>query len=105
MSSPQSPFRIAVLLCDTPIPPVLATHGDYGAIFRSLFRKSLESYKAAAAAHADPSVSDLDFVVDAFDVRNKLEYPEDPDVYDAVLLTGSGACFFVDRTYGADVQR
>lgn len=94
MSSSQSPFRIAVLLCDTPIPPVLAARGDYGVIFRDLFRKSLESFKAEAA-HSDPSVSDLDFVVDAFDVRNKQEYPENPDVYDAMLLTGSGGCFLI----------
>ncbi|TFK93407.1 class I glutamine amidotransferase-like protein [Polyporus arcularius HHB13444] len=77
--SPPRPFRIAILLCDTPIPPVLAEQGDYGNIFRELFRKSL------------PSHSDIEFIADAFDVRNKQEYPENADIYDAVLLTGSSA--------------
>lgn len=80
MSSSPNKYRIAVLLCDTPIKPVLSALGDYGEIFRTLFRKSLESE------------SDTEFVVDAFDVRNKLEYPEDVDLYDAVLITGSGEC-------------
>ncbi|RPD65431.1 class I glutamine amidotransferase-like protein [Lentinus tigrinus ALCF2SS1-7] len=78
MSSPN-PFRIAILLCDTPIPPVLAEQGDYGSIFRELFRKSR------------PSDSNVEFIADAFDVRNKQEYPENIDIYDAVLLTGSAA--------------
>ena len=77
MSSPQ-PYRIAILSCDTPIPPVLAEQGDYGNIFRELFRKSL------------PSDKDFEFIADAFDVRNKQEYPENIDIYDAVLITGSG---------------
>ena len=85
MSSSPSPFRIAVLLCDTPIAPVLAAQGDYGDIFRALFRKS------ALASASDENAPN--FVVDAFDVRNKQEYPENVDQYDAVLLTGSGACF------------
>lgn len=87
MSSSSNQFRIAVLLCDTPIAPVLAAQGDYGEIFRTLFRKSLETIQSKS-----PSGSDTNFVVDAFDVRNKLEYPENVDLYDAVLLTGSGMC-------------
>ncbi|KAI0746716.1 class I glutamine amidotransferase-like protein [Daedaleopsis nitida] len=79
MSSSPNKYRIAVLLCDTPIQPVLSALGDYGAIFRTLFLKSLESE------------SDTEFVADAFDVRNRLEYPENIDLYDAVLLTGSAA--------------
>ena len=77
MTSPPIPnqFRIAVLLCDVPIPSVKAAHGDYGDVFRELFRNS------------DPNAN---FVVDKFDVRDKQEYPENPDLYDAVLLTGSG---------------
>ena len=83
MPSP-APFHIAVLLCDTPVPAVLSAQGDYGKIFTTLFEKSLQSLKAST-----PDV-ELDFVVDAYDVRNKMEYPEDVDKYDAVLLTGSG---------------
>ena len=89
MSSSRKPYRIAVLLCDTPIEPVLAAQGDYGEIFRTLFRKSLEAVEASSPDEA----SEVDFEVDAFDVRTKLEYPENVDEYDAVLLTGSGGCF------------
>ncbi|KAI8970562.1 class I glutamine amidotransferase-like protein [Trametes punicea] len=80
-SSSSKPYKIAILLCDTPIPAVLASQGDYGAIFEALFRNSLQ-------AIGDPGAQ---FVVDAFDVRNEQVYPEDVDQYDAVLLTGSAA--------------
>ncbi|CDO75289.1 hypothetical protein BN946_scf184334.g7 [Trametes cinnabarina] len=80
-SSSSKSYKIAVLLCDTPIPAVLASQGDYGAIFATLFRNSLK-------AAGDPNVQ---FEVDAYDVRNDQEYPKDVDQYDAVLLTGSAA--------------
>ena len=89
-SDSRKPFRIAVLLCDTPIEPVRAVQGDYGQIFRTLFRSSLKAVKASL-----PEASELDFEIDAFDVRTKLEYPENVDEYDAVLLTGSGECLLV----------
>ncbi|KAI0635143.1 class I glutamine amidotransferase-like protein [Trametes polyzona] len=81
MSSAPKPYKIAVFLCDTPLPAVLAANGDYGAIFESLFRRSLE-------AIGDPGA---EFVVDSYDVRNEQVYPKDIDQYDAVLLTGSAA--------------
>ncbi|KAI0826643.1 class I glutamine amidotransferase-like protein [Trametes gibbosa] len=80
-ASESKPYKIAVLLCDTPLPAVRAMNGDYGVIFETLFRNSLESV-------SDP---DANFVVDAYDVRNELVYPKDVDEYDAVLLTGSAA--------------
>ncbi|KAI0371915.1 class I glutamine amidotransferase-like protein [Pilatotrama ljubarskyi] len=80
-SANSRPYKIAVLLCDTPLPAILASEGDYGAIFETLFRNSLQ-------AVGDPNV---EFVVDAYDVRNEQVYPENVDEYDAVLLTGSAA--------------
>lgn len=71
-------IRIALFLCDTPIPDVIASDGDYTAIFNTLLRKSL------------PSDTNIDYVLDPYDVRNKLEYPENIDDYQAVILTGSG---------------
>ncbi|TBU23564.1 class I glutamine amidotransferase-like protein [Dichomitus squalens] len=94
-SSPKKPFRIAVLLCDTPIEPVVAAQGDYGQIFRTLFRKSLE----ATQAKEEDGLSDFYFAIDAFDVRTKLEYPENVDEYDAVLLTGSAASAYENLTW------
>lgn len=47
------PIRLAPLLCDAPIPPVLDEHGDYRRIFDSLLRRTLPV--------------DFDFTLDAFD--------------------------------------
>lgn len=74
----MSTKRLALFLCDTPIPAVVAIDGDYSAIFHELLRKSLPN----------PSVS---FTVDSFDVRNKMEYPDEVDKYDGIIYTGSGA--------------
>ncbi|TBU55537.1 class I glutamine amidotransferase-like protein [Dichomitus squalens] len=98
-SSPKKPFRIAVLLCDTPIEPVVAAQGDYGQIFRTLFRKSLEATQAKFSKGEEDGLSDVDFAIDAFDVRTKLEYPENVDEYDAVLLTGSAASAYENLTW------
>jgi hypothetical protein len=70
-------IRLALLICDTPIPAVLKTHGDYLAIFTRLFKESLP----------DPQV---EFTMDGFDVVNKQEYPSLDAAYDGVVITGSG---------------
>ncbi|KAI0325131.1 class I glutamine amidotransferase-like protein [Cubamyces sp. BRFM 1775] len=80
-SSTSKPYKIAVLLCDTPLPAILASQGDYGAIFEALFRNALR----------EAGGPETEFVVDAYDVRNEMVYPKDVDQYDAVLLTGSAA--------------
>jgi len=71
----MAPIHLAVLLCDTPAPPVLKEDGDYHKIFDAWLRG------------ASPSV---DFTLDAFDVVNRMEYPPDAANYDGILLTGSG---------------
>lgn len=68
-------MRLAVLLCDTPAPPVLEEDGDYHRIFDTWLRG------------VSPSV---DFTLEAFDVVNRMEYPPDEAKYDGILLTGSG---------------
>ncbi|KAH9919503.1 class I glutamine amidotransferase-like protein [Epithele typhae] len=82
----SAPVRIAVLKCDTPNPAVLAAYGDYRAIFSTLFEKSLQAFKASA-----PGTENVEFVVDDFHVRDDMKYPNNIDLYDAVLLTGSSA--------------
>ncbi|KAI0674266.1 class I glutamine amidotransferase-like protein [Trametes maxima] len=89
-SSSLRPYRIAVLLCDTPLPSIVAAQGDYGAIFTALFRNSLQATAAA---------DDSEFQVDAFDVRNAQIYPDDVDQYDAVLLTGSAASAYENQEW------
>jgi hypothetical protein len=82
-SDPMAPIRLAVLLCDTPAPPVLKEDGDYDKIFEVWLRG------------ASPSV---DFTLDAFDVVNKMEYPPKDADYDGVLLTGSGQSNYLPAT-------
>ena len=83
------PIRLAILLCDTPVPPVLNEHGDYQKIFTAWLRA------------ASPSV---DFTLEAFDVVNKMEYPPEDFNYDGILLTGSGPsiCLSPDSTFRSD---
>jgi len=71
----MAPIHLAVLLCDTPAPPVLKEDGDYHKIFDTWLRSVLPS---------------VDFTLDAFDVVNRMEYPPDAGKYDGILLTGSG---------------
>ena len=68
--------RLALLICDTPIPAVKETHGNYLDVFSRLFRQSLP----------DPQV---EFSLDGFDVV-KEEYPSLDAGYDGVVITGSG---------------
>jgi hypothetical protein len=69
-------LRIALLLCDTPIPAVVATHGDYHVIFSDLLKASLPE--------------NATFILDPYDVVHKQEYPPDNAEYDGILITGSG---------------
>jgi hypothetical protein len=71
--------RLALLLCDTPIPEVKKDYGEYPTIFGRLFRTSLPDGIA-------------DFAMDPYDVRNAKEYPKMDilDTYDGIVITGSG---------------
>jgi len=79
----MAPIHLAVLLCDTPAPPVLREDGDYHKIFDTWLRS------------VSPSV---DFTLDAFDVVNRMEYPADAGKYDGILLTGSGQSNYLSST-------
>jgi len=70
-------IRLALLICDTPIPTVLETHGDYLAIFTRFFRESLP----------DPLV---ELTMEGFDVVHTQDYPSLDIGYDGVVITGSG---------------
>ena len=74
--------KLALLLCDRPIPAVLDAYGDYERIFYTLFNSSLPT-------------SVKDFSMDAFDVRWKMEYPPEEELnnYDGIVMTGSGALY------------
>jgi hypothetical protein len=69
-------IRIALLLCDTPIPAVVSAHGNYHVIFGDLLKASLPE--------------NTTFTLDPYDVVHKQEYPPDDAQYDGILMTGSG---------------
>ncbi|KAF8528408.1 class I glutamine amidotransferase-like protein [Hysterangium stoloniferum] len=76
-------LRLALLLCDTPIPAVLKEHGDYLDIFTRFLKSSLP----------DPNA---EFILDAFDVVNRQEYPSPDTEYHGIILTGSAASAYAD---------
>lgn len=68
-------IRLAILLCDTPLPPILEKDGNYQKIFDTWLRIT----------------APVDFTLDAFDVVHKMEYPPEGIKYDAIIFTGSAA--------------
>jgi GMP synthase (glutamine-hydrolysing) len=72
-------LRIAVLECDTPIPPIKEELGGYGEIFTRLLNKGLE-------ASGDSTVDIQE--ISKWHVVDNPVYP-DPNDYDAFLLSGS----------------
>ncbi|KAJ9114101.1 hypothetical protein QFC20_001617 [Naganishia adeliensis] len=75
-------IKVALLINDTPVPEVVARHGDYLEIFTRHLRDSVESYP-------DESVRGLELVVDGYEVREG-KFPE-VEGYDAVMMTGSAS--------------
>lgn len=72
-------LRIAVLECDTPIPPVKDELGGYGDIFTRLLKKGLE-----ASGNSEVEIQEIS----KWHVVDNPVYP-DPNEYDAFLLSGS----------------
>jgi hypothetical protein len=74
-------IRLALLICDTPLPQVVAVHGDYHRIFNALLTES----RPKNAPH---------FILDPYDVVHKQEYPQGS--YDGIIITGSASSAYVD---------
>ncbi|KAI8825975.1 class I glutamine amidotransferase-like protein [Fimicolochytrium jonesii] len=72
-------LRIALLVCDTPLPVVCENYGDYPKLFEELFRKAHTSLKMRIP---------IDFILTSFDVTLE-QYPENVTDFDAYVLTGS----------------
>ncbi|KAJ5599732.1 hypothetical protein VI817_000867 [Penicillium citrinum] len=85
-----APLRIAVLECDTPLPPIDERYGGYTGVFTALL-------KASANALNKPEQLDPEngLVISKWDIVNTNNYPNLDDI-DAVLLTGSKHNSFED---------
>jgi hypothetical protein len=79
----NSPLRIAVLECDTPLPDIIEKYGRYGPIFSTLLETAAEGLGLSP---------EKDLEMSAFDVVDKQEYP-DLEIVDAVLISGSSGLF------------
>lgn len=84
---PKQKISVALLLCDTPSPPVLAAHGTYLPIFTSLLQDSLKNAGRE---------NDVELVIDGYQATDS-ELPSisrfeegKEGSYDAILMTGSG---------------
>ena len=77
--STRRPIKLALLLCDTPVPAVVKEYGTYLDIFRSQLQLS------------NPD-DQFPFTLDGFDVVEAQEYPnlDDGEGYRGVLISGSG---------------
>lgn len=74
-------MRLALLICDIPIPSILAEEGDYTKIYSTWLNESQPGFE---------------YVMDAFDVKSKMGYPPDDIHYDGFILTGSASSAYED---------
>jgi GMP synthase (glutamine-hydrolysing) len=72
-------LRVAVLVCDTPIQPVLEQYGDYYAIFQALMKQGFKDLELS---------DEVDVEFSGYHVVNNPQFPKLQD-YDALLMTGS----------------
>jgi len=77
--------RLALLVCDIPLPAVVKHHGEYPKIFETFLRASLPNGLST-------------FTLDSYDVRYAMEYPKEDvlDTYDGVIISGSAASAYED---------
>ena len=94
---PRRTIRIALLLCDTPLPLVRQelSYPTYLPIFHSHLQDTLTSFPDQS------KVDGVELEVDGFDVVGKGEYPDEGKMrsgwWDAVMMTGSGGCWIGGR--------
>jgi Glutamine amidotransferase class-I len=86
------PIRIAILECDTLLPPIRAKYGGYGGLFKGLL-----SVGADALNHPNLS-SEHGLSLTNWDVVEAQEYPLLDDI-DAILISGSRYNSFDDTPW------
>ncbi|KAF9223199.1 class I glutamine amidotransferase-like protein [Gyrodon lividus] len=77
-------LRLALLMCDTPMPSVKTVHGDYRQIFETLLASSLAPINASKSGQAQ-----VTFTLDGYDVVTEMAYPPDAEEYACLLISGS----------------
>jgi GMP synthase-like glutamine amidotransferase len=74
-------LQLALLVCDTPVPAVVETHGYYPDIYDTWLKAS--------------NVAGVPYKLTPFDIVNHPETYPHPEEFDAVIITGSGSPFSV----------
>ena len=85
---PSIRIHIAILVCDTPIQPILRKYGDYFAIFQDLLRKALKDLEISEKS------KDIIVEFSEHQMVNNNRFLDLENV-DAVLLTGSSTLPFI----------
>ncbi|KAI9596079.1 class I glutamine amidotransferase-like protein [Syncephalis fuscata] len=75
-------LRIALLIADTPLPEIVAKYGDYNILYTNLLKRALIQEGLEQQVQLD---------ITAFDVVKTMAYPEQPETFDALLISGSAA--------------
>jgi hypothetical protein len=76
-------IHVAILVCDTPIKPVLEEYGDYFVMFRELLKQGFDDLDLSEEKFNDIRV---EFSEHQMVGTNRFPYPEN---IDAVVITGS----------------
>ncbi|KAL1952981.1 hypothetical protein VTO42DRAFT_3804 [Malbranchea cinnamomea] len=85
--------RLAILDVDVPVPNVLARHGRYSDIFRNLLQAAAERINKTGVLSRQVKFQTTSYnCVDG-------EYPPDPALIDAILITGSRASAYDDEPW------
>ncbi|KAF8837399.1 class I glutamine amidotransferase-like protein [Paxillus ammoniavirescens] len=79
-------LRLAILMCDTPMPSLKAVYGDYRQIFQMLLTSSLAPINASKSGQAQ-----VTFTLVGYDVVTEMAYPPEEEGYDGLLISGSAA--------------
>ncbi|THH07008.1 hypothetical protein EW145_g3685 [Phellinidium pouzarii] len=78
--------KLALLLCDTPVPAVVKTRGTYLDIFRDQLH------------YSNPDAT-FPFTLDGYDVVTAQEYPDLNENYTGILISGSAASAYDDKPW------
>ncbi|KAJ3158240.1 hypothetical protein HDU86_002949 [Geranomyces michiganensis] len=89
-------LRIALLVCDTPLPVVVEKYGNYEKLFGELLRQGAAAYSASAKP------TNLD--IEAFDVVQG-QLPDDISKFSAFILTGSKYSAYEDLDWINNLKR
>ncbi|KAI8053818.1 class I glutamine amidotransferase-like protein [Syncephalis plumigaleata] len=85
MVAEQQTLRVAFLVADTPMPEIVAKYGDYPVLYTNMLKRALVERGLESSLQLD---------IETFDIVNAMVYPEQPETFDAILISGSAATAF-----------